>query len=126
LKLELWKKRKEPELSKHFALGLRKICEHIFKLASWSVLAAAVKYAADKSGDWKLTVCFYILEAALFGYIQTLVENFDIELYEPTELRSRRKLWFEGGLSVVIGCAIFIGLIYFSIAIVTAFTQEKL
>lgn len=101
----------------------RAVCEHTLKIASWSVLIAAVSYLADKSGNWKLRAAYAILIVALFGYINSLVVNLYIDVFPPDELQSRARWWTTMIVNVVITCLIVLVLIQFSFAIISAFVQ---
>jgi hypothetical protein len=88
MRINLREKRTEAGWAELWERPYRAICEHTLKIASWSVLVAAVRYLADKSGDWKLKVLDVTLMLALMGYIYSLVVNLNVELFPPDELRS--------------------------------------
>jgi hypothetical protein len=88
-------------------------------------LVGAVRYAAEKSGDWKLRVFQVGLLLALMGYIYSLVANLNIELFPPDELQSRTKFWLTLTVNIVAMVLIIFVLNQLSFTIISTFVQMQ-
>lgn len=124
-RLNLREKRTEQGWAEMWERPYRAVCEHTLKIASWSVLVGAVRYAAEKSGDWKLRVFQVGLLLALMGYIYSLVANLNIELFPPDELQSRTKFWLTLTVNIVAMVLIIFVLNQLSFTIISTFVQMQ-
>jgi L-cystine uptake protein TcyP (sodium:dicarboxylate symporter family) len=121
MRMNLRERRTEAGWAELWEKPYRAVCEHILKIASWSVLLAAVRYLADKSGDWKLAALNALLTAALLGYIFSLVVNLQIELFPPEETWTKKRRWITIVANLVVSLGILAFLHFISNTIVTAF-----
>jgi F0F1-type ATP synthase assembly protein I len=120
--LNLWRQRTEAEWAEIWSKGYRTASEHILKIAGWSIVVAAVRFAAAKSGDWKLNACAGVLAIALFGYIYSLILSLEIELFPKADSSTKRLITF--GVNIAVTCLLLVALLYFSNSIVTAFAPQ--
>jgi predicted cobalt transporter CbtA len=99
--------------------------EHLLKIGSWSVLVAAVRYLAQKSGEWRLSVCGWILGCALIVYIYSLIADVELQFFPDADRQSGRRFWLTALINVIGSLAVYMGLIYLSSALIVAFVQAQ-